>query len=394
MPHDVIVSYATIDKPTADAVCAKLEERGIRCWIAPRDILPGADYAASIISAIDSAKLMVLIFSSHANASKHVMREAERAVHSAIPIIPFRIEDIQPSPSLQYYISGQHWLDALTPPLEQHIFRLVEAIKVLIGDVKPPEKRCEQCGAANPPNASFCEACGVSFAGRPREQRTPAGQAAPSSPLLRNRTVIVAIVAVIAVVLIGSGLYASGVFNGGSPSPSPSGNPTTSVGSTITYQNSTIGVQFSYPQTWIVSSNPTNAGNLSDRYYAMWPPLPAGVNSTVDTRLVGFFYESAAPYTGASGKVTFELNSFETDNNYTNVIVVENVTPTTFGGMPAYEAVWSYHTVQNPGTPYYMKQIWTVKGDYLYGIIYSSGQNYYSTSLPQVEQIINSFKFM
>jgi hypothetical protein len=116
MGHDVIISYATVDKPIADAVCAKLEERGIRCWIAPRDILPGADYAASIISGIDSAKIMVLILSSHANASKHVMREAERAVHDGFPIIPFRIEDVQPNPSLQYYISGQHWLDALTPP--------------------------------------------------------------------------------------------------------------------------------------------------------------------------------------------------------------------------------------------------------------------------------------
>jgi hypothetical protein len=81
VPHDVIVSYATIDKPTADAVCARLEERAIRCWIALRDILAGMDYAEKIISAIDSAKM--LIFSSHANTSKHVIREAERAVYDS-----------------------------------------------------------------------------------------------------------------------------------------------------------------------------------------------------------------------------------------------------------------------------------------------------------------------
>jgi uncharacterized RDD family membrane protein YckC len=138
MGHDVIISYATIDKPIADAVCAKLEERGIRCWIAPRDILAGMDYAEAIISAIDSAKLMVLIFSSHANASKHVMREAERAVHDGYPIIPVRIEDVQPTLSLQYYISAQHWLDALTPPLEQHILKLAETVSVLLGKPIPP----------------------------------------------------------------------------------------------------------------------------------------------------------------------------------------------------------------------------------------------------------------
>jgi uncharacterized RDD family membrane protein YckC len=139
VPHDVIISYATIDKPIADAVCARLEERGIRCWIAPRDILAGMDYAEAIINAIDSAKIMVLIFSSHANASKHVMREAERAVHDGYPIIPVRIEDVQPTLSLQYYISAQHWLDALTPPLEQHILKLAETVSILLGKpIAPP----------------------------------------------------------------------------------------------------------------------------------------------------------------------------------------------------------------------------------------------------------------
>jgi hypothetical protein len=48
MPHDVFVSYSSDDKPTADAVCATLENKGIRCWIAPRDILPGGMVAPSL----------------------------------------------------------------------------------------------------------------------------------------------------------------------------------------------------------------------------------------------------------------------------------------------------------------------------------------------------------
>jgi TIR domain len=136
--HDVIISYSTIDKSTADAVCAKLEARDIRCWIAPRDILPGSDYAAAIISAIDSAKILVLIFSSHANASENVKREAERAVHDGLPMIPFRIEDVEPNASLQYYISAQHWLDALTPPLERHILKLADTVSLLLDKPIPP----------------------------------------------------------------------------------------------------------------------------------------------------------------------------------------------------------------------------------------------------------------
>ncbi len=41
MEHDVFISYAHEDKAIADAICAKLEENKIRCWIAPRDITPG-----------------------------------------------------------------------------------------------------------------------------------------------------------------------------------------------------------------------------------------------------------------------------------------------------------------------------------------------------------------
>jgi TIR domain len=35
MAHDVFISHSHADKPAADAACAALEARGIRCWIAP-----------------------------------------------------------------------------------------------------------------------------------------------------------------------------------------------------------------------------------------------------------------------------------------------------------------------------------------------------------------------
>src|SRR5882672_2256836 len=64
MQFDAFISYSTQDKATADAACAALEAAGIRCWIAPRDILPGADWGAAILDALDSCRAMVLIFSS------------------------------------------------------------------------------------------------------------------------------------------------------------------------------------------------------------------------------------------------------------------------------------------------------------------------------------------
>jgi flagellar basal body-associated protein FliL len=132
MALDVFISYAIADKVTADAACAALEAEGIRCWIAPRDVLPGMDYAEAIIEAIEKARGMLLIFSSNANRSNQVKREVERAVHHGIPIIPFRIEDVPPNRALEYFISAPHWLDALTPPLEQHLKHLASTIRMLL----------------------------------------------------------------------------------------------------------------------------------------------------------------------------------------------------------------------------------------------------------------------
>jgi class 3 adenylate cyclase/tetratricopeptide (TPR) repeat protein len=131
MAHDVFISYASADKATADAVCQALEAAAIPCWIAPRDVVAGTRYAEAIVDAIREAKVFVLVFSAAASASIQVEREVDRAASLGLPIVPFRIEGVEPSDSLEYYLAGKHWLDALTPPLEKHLPRLVAAVQRL-----------------------------------------------------------------------------------------------------------------------------------------------------------------------------------------------------------------------------------------------------------------------
>src|SRR5665213_449927 len=138
MSHDIFICYSSRDKPVADAVCAVLEAEGVRCWIAPRDIVPGADWGESIIDSINDARAMVLIFSSNANtAQSQIKREVERAVNKGIPVIPFRIENVMPTKSLEYFLSTPHWLDAFTPPLDEHVRQLSVSIQRLLGKVMP-----------------------------------------------------------------------------------------------------------------------------------------------------------------------------------------------------------------------------------------------------------------
>jgi hypothetical protein len=129
MAHDVFVSYSVKDKTTADAICASLEANGIRVWIAPRDVMPGSDWGESIIEAIEQSGVMILVFSANSNASPQIKREIERAVNKGVTVVPFRIDDILPSKTLEYFISTQHWLDAFTPPLEKHLDSLVAILQ-------------------------------------------------------------------------------------------------------------------------------------------------------------------------------------------------------------------------------------------------------------------------
>jgi hypothetical protein len=129
MARPVFVSYSQTDRECAFELVARLEAEGIGCWIAPRDVAPSAEWAAEIIDAISAARLMVLVFSVSSNDSPQVRREVERAVHKRLPVIPFRIDEVMPARSLEYFLSAQHWLDAFPPPREPYYDTLCQHLK-------------------------------------------------------------------------------------------------------------------------------------------------------------------------------------------------------------------------------------------------------------------------
>jgi len=143
--RDVFVSYSQPDHDCAFELVERVEREGINCWIAPRDIAPSADWAAEIIDAISNARTMILVFSGSSNDSPQVRREVERAVHKQLSILPFRIENVLPSKSLEYFLSAQHWMDAFPPPREPHYAKLCSYLKVRLASPaesspQPPAK--------------------------------------------------------------------------------------------------------------------------------------------------------------------------------------------------------------------------------------------------------------
>ncbi len=135
MTKDVFISHSSQDRTIATTVCGALETRGLNCWIAPRDILPGSSWGESIVRALDECQIMVLVLTTQANASRHVVKEVERADNKLAQIITFRIDDVILNPSLEYFLSAKHWLNAVSRPVEAHLPALVDAVQMLRGVV-------------------------------------------------------------------------------------------------------------------------------------------------------------------------------------------------------------------------------------------------------------------
>jgi DNA-directed RNA polymerase subunit RPC12/RpoP len=138
-PHvfgsDVFVSYSSADKSVADAVCGAIEgTKGLRCWMAPRDIPPGASWGSAIIEGIEDSRLMLLVFSEEANKSDQVLREVERAVAKKVPIVPLRIDKGPMRKDFEYFLAACHWIDATSGALEDHLAGLTRHIRHLLLD--------------------------------------------------------------------------------------------------------------------------------------------------------------------------------------------------------------------------------------------------------------------
>lgn len=132
MAYDVFISHSSRDKPAADAICAALEAARIRCWIAPRDLIPGRAFSGEIMRGIKSCRVMVLVFSANSNTSPDVLREVQLATRHRLHLVNFRIESAPVSEDLDYFLGIPHWLDAVTPPMAEHHAKLAESVKSLL----------------------------------------------------------------------------------------------------------------------------------------------------------------------------------------------------------------------------------------------------------------------
>jgi TolB-like protein len=124
----IFISYASSDAIVGNQVCEFLENHGVLCWMAPRDVKPGAVYADAIVRAINEANVLVLVLSASAMASPHVGREVERAASKRKPIVTLRVDAAPLSPELEYFLSNSQWIDVTSLGMQGALGKLKEAV--------------------------------------------------------------------------------------------------------------------------------------------------------------------------------------------------------------------------------------------------------------------------
>jgi TolB-like protein/tetratricopeptide (TPR) repeat protein len=141
--RSVFLSYASHDAAAANSICQFLESHGVSCWLAPRDVKPGTQYADAIVRAINEAKTLVLVLSGNAVASDHVAREVERAASKHKPVIAFRIDDAALNPGLEYFLSNSQWIDVPALGMPAALKKLAETVSSAATNAADPRVRAK-----------------------------------------------------------------------------------------------------------------------------------------------------------------------------------------------------------------------------------------------------------
>jgi hypothetical protein len=188
-PHDVFISFSSLDSADAVLLCERLEKEGIICWISTRDVKPGENYQAAIVNAIKTAKIVVLAFSANANASPEVSKELSLASAFKISVIPLRMTEAVPQGAFLYELSTRQWIDAFN--------KWDSALEVLVSTAK---RMC-----ARSPDAGELPALDKPTAENPRvvgQARSRGALQIPGAELEEARSVLAYFVGPIARVLV------------------------------------------------------------------------------------------------------------------------------------------------------------------------------------------------
>ncbi len=127
---EVYICHDEEDRNLAEDICNALEDNGIGCCLKARD-LNGND-VGEVINAINSSKVMILVFSNNSGRSDVVVGQVNVAFTRNIPILVFKADESKLEGSLEFFLKNKHWLDAYPQP-EKKYGELIQNTGRLLG---------------------------------------------------------------------------------------------------------------------------------------------------------------------------------------------------------------------------------------------------------------------
>ena len=164
MQKKVFICHSSQDKEIADIICSSLENAGIGCWIAPRDIPYGSDWAGTITDAIKASRVFVFLLTKNSNNSHQCPKEINIADNSNIPMICITGDNVVPNSTLEYYFSSKQQAIMIdVSQIKMRMEQIIDSINGILNGVYQNNTRNEHSSvpqtrtlAAHP-----CKFCGM-----------------------------------------------------------------------------------------------------------------------------------------------------------------------------------------------------------------------------------------
>lgn len=182
----VFISHSSKDAESAGKVCALLEKAGHTCFIAPRDIPSGKEYAQEIMLGVERSQAVLCMLSANSNSSPHVLREIEHAVSRSIPIVVYKMEEVTLTKSMEYFLMAHQWMNQ--KPGDGY-----DAIVKCINSLEEPSRQSSTTQGTEPGNALQ--------AAEPEKEK-PGSKHNPANSMARILAYVVLAAAILAAVTI------------------------------------------------------------------------------------------------------------------------------------------------------------------------------------------------
>jgi hypothetical protein len=229
MGYDAFISFSSKDGIAADKLRHGLELRGLSCWISSRDVAPGADFADSIVKALETSSVMVLVFSANANNSDEVKKELVLAGEYKMPVMPVRIENVLPSGAFRYQLTIRQYLDLFEDwdtnlaRLAEQVSRMAESRAAFMGNVsaEPKQPTAVASDQQTPPPAARTAAAGQMNPAAQTARPAATAGARPEATQVRRPSRVVPVAVGACVALAIAGFVATRFMGHSEPTPAP-----------------------------------------------------------------------------------------------------------------------------------------------------------------------------